>query len=1163
MVLAIVCPYVFILLAPVGGAEAGGAVFEGMDPLRWTGEPHARVSHEVEMSCERLAADEVEYRFRCTDGGASDSPWLDDPRYTATDLEPESEYQFIAEARYAESGEPARAPSRPVTVRTREASRFDAILADEIELVPLLINGDKDNRINIVIVNRWRAGESEPYNRPEMRETFLRDARDVIETSLVHSTPDTQEPFATQRRLYNVYALWWPQVPAWDPDAYNDGQWAGHWEVYNELRARLFLPWQHAGRGWVTHLAMVNSRGGGGGAGRIPEERIGDAMIEGNEIEAFFHEFSHTALGLGDTYIGWGCWGRADESANTTLVYQRDDVKWRAWIDDDTPVPTPYASKYLDRIGLFEGGVHRPAFIFRTTPVCTMGVNQFADHVCDVCIQQAAQRAYLWVDAIEDPYPVRDELTLAEPGVATFSISRIMPVPDTQEVEWTVNGAVIARDVDEVQVPLGAIADYEVTCSVVDRTPMIREDPPYAHHPRASRRWTIHNPNPGSIADPLRVALESTSAGVGGTDDGTITATVAGGAPPYSYYWSHGSRGQAVENLAPGTYSVRVVDSEFRAADAECTIERPLLLALDPRTRLEPDGWRCELAVSGDERDSYEVEWSTGDEGLVVSGLADGEYTYTVIHESGGALTDTVSLQAPAQPLQAAVESVVASTGENTGQVRLSVTGGREPYRFEWDGAPAETGSERMFLPPGEVSVTVRDANDSAVGLVAMVEDVPPFTLERPAFETTEGGGVRIADAREGYRYLWYSEDWPAYILREPRGIYQGTFTTAEGQVHEARGAVIPYTNGKWVSDESVNPQHHRGNNDYGSWVRLDAYVDGRASLPLTFKLSTDHEGDDGARINISGETERSVTSTEVTGEGDWSGTADAGELVVEGKGPDGGRFDLRYTARHEDVSRPLHVGHAFRPEGTGNYYVAAQDMETGAISRNRIGVAVTAGPERDDAAPLEPSEVSSADLLLWLDAADVDGDGQEDHPVWERGSLLGMRGKPGGFQATSFIIYEPNLANGRPVASWQWMWIQSLQQAVTGYRTLFVVYRDHELSELGTGPWAGVDAYVADLGGDEELLNGIATPFREGRAWLDGQLVDPYATPRDEHWHVATFELSAPGDRPIARTDQLWEGAVAEFIAFDGPLEASERRGVESYLRSKWVSEVHVVTAD
>ncbi|PIY51266.1 MAG: hypothetical protein COZ06_04995 [Armatimonadetes bacterium CG_4_10_14_3_um_filter_66_18] len=596
-------------VASCGFAAPGPAVFEGLDPLQWAREPHATLSHTATMAAESVAAPGgVEYGFECTAGGAIASGWQANAEYQATGLTPETAYTFVAKARARGDGRELLAPSRPVTVTTPPADKHDQRLAEEVELVPLLVSGDKDNRMSIVLANRWTPpGRENDYNKPELREEFLKDARHVL-LGLTRGDAEALEPFVTLRNFFNVYALWWPTAPPWDP---NDRQNGLHWDDYNALRDRLFLPWQRDGRGWVTHLAMPNSDSGGGGAGRRPDQRVGDAMIAGNKIEDFFHEFSHTAMGLGDKYIGWGVWGGASASGESPVAThwtQRGRVRWRAWIEPNTPVPTPYDRAHLHKVGVFEGATHRLGYIFRATPTCIMAVSQFRDGLCPMCIQRATQRAYEWVDVFDATYPVRKELTLRQPGRARFAIRRVKPEPDTHRVEWRLNGKRVATGTDEVEVDLGALPAYTLTCTVTDETALIRPDPPYSAYPQAETSWQLTNPHPGLQAEPLRVAL-----------------TAAGG-----------------------------------------------------------------------EAKTVTCKWSTGATGLVLDGLADGTYHYDLAHKDGSTLSGEVTLAKPAQPLAVTVAEVIPSTGQNNGQIRLDVSGGRAPCQLRWSDKPDQPTSASL-----------------------------------------------------------------------------------------------------------------------------------------------------------------------------------------------------------------------------------------------------------------------------------------------------------------------------------------------------------------------------------------------------------------------------------------------------------------------------------
>jgi hypothetical protein len=843
-------------------------------------------------------------------------------------------------------------------------------------------------------------------------------------------------------------------------------------------------------------------------------------------------------------------WGRGDESSNTTLVFQREKIKWKAWIDPETPIPTPYTKEYLRKIGLFEGGTHRASGIFRATPVCAMGVNQFSELLCPLCVQEAAQRTYEYVNPIENPNPRREKLALRQPGIAHFSISRVKPVPDTQKVEWRLNGKLIAKDTDAVDVELGAISEYELVYSLVDRTELIRADQPFAQYLRAERRWQIINPRPMSNAEPIEVILSGKDLSCSGDNDGEIVASVSGGKPPYSYLWSNGSIEQNISHLDAGIYSVSVVDSEFRHASAECIIKKPFTLMIDGRSYLENGKWRIALEIKGDDPANVSCKWSTGNEGLILENLDDGRYGYTVTHNSGVSIASEVTLAKPEHSLSISSFEVIPSTGENNGQIRLGISGGREPYNIIWSDRQNEGSMGRMFLPPGKYKVVVKDANMTTAEKAIIVEDEPSFKLERPAFEATFSGSIRIANPQTEYQYLWYEEDYPAYIPRAPRGVYEGTYTTKDGCVFEADGALVANTNGKWVNSQDIHEEQNRTKNDYGSWVRLDAHVSGCNAIPLTVKLQTDHDGKPGRKVNIYGETKSLANSAEIIMAGKWKGIADNGRMTVSDE--NGNRFDLLYTACHENVSRPLYKGSEFKPFKAGNYYIAAQNRDTGAVSHNRIGVAITKSSKPlPEIQPMKPDAVKSSNLLLWLDAEDMDGDGIADE--WERGSLLGWRGNPGGMNTDSFIIYEPNALNGRPVANWKYIWLQSLEKPVDNYQTIIMAYRDHELSKRSTGPWAGVPACIWDMQVAE-------TPERlqNAKVWLNSELINPCATPPPMQFCVATFEYPSPGGR-IDRTETEWEGAVAEFLAYDGKLTKAERQGVEEYLRQKWISEINI----
>ncbi len=68
-----------------------------------------------------------------------------------------------------------------------------------------------------------------------------------------------------------------------------------------------------------------------------------------------------------------------------------------------------------------------------------------------------------------------------------------------------------------------------------------------------------------------------------GAQDGSITANVTGGTPPYHYYWSNQEQTQTISNLEAGFYNVEVVDSNGNKTESGINLEsaEPLKVGLE------------------------------------------------------------------------------------------------------------------------------------------------------------------------------------------------------------------------------------------------------------------------------------------------------------------------------------------------------------------------------------------------------------------------------------------------------------------------------------------------------------------------------------------------------------------------------------------------------
>jgi len=989
--------------------------------------------------------------------------------------------------------------------RQKAKATVDGIWS-KLELVPLMVNGDKDNRINIVIINRWTAREPKPYNNAGMRQEFLDDARSVVR-GFTPGDAKAVTPVAEYSKFFNIYAVWWPDPPMWDPNA-PDGL---KEPVFQEIRDRFFLPWKNAETGWVTLMAMLNTDGGGGGAARDVIARTGDAYIAGREIAGFIHEFGHTAPRVSDEYTSIGTWGFGAESNNTTNETRRDRIKWRAWIDPSTPIPTPYTKEYLGKVGLFEGGQSRLTDHFRPTARgCLMGAGIFGvDFLCPVCIQHFVGRFYQLVDPIETVSPAAPRVAIDGPARIHFSVGHLRPAPDTQKTEWILNGKTIASGPDALDVDFGPLPEYELTFRLTDPTAMVRPDPPYADYPREEARWTIANARPASAAAPLAVALKETPPSGAGLDDGAVAVSVTGGVPPYDYLWSDGRTGALLRGPGEGLREVLVVDREFRRARASCDLYPGVRPTADIRT---------------------------------ARGNAVGRTT-----------------------LRLAAETIPASAGESNGRIRVDVEGGSAPYTFRWSDAEARVG-KRVAYPAAAarhstpVPEVVRDPN-------ILDGDLACLNLQK-------GGGwiewaVRVLKTAEYPLDILYLAPQDAVLQ-----------LAVNGRPAEPAPAFPKTPEWREWKTRTIVAALKAGENT----IRLTSLAApginvGTLVVPETAETvpvaDRDRQGLVPGPYTLVVK-DAAATSAEMTVVvGSEPGFLLRGERI-EKSGPrtmrvSRPRSDFRYLWYAEDVPlrlpetpvRPFASGPEFSPPGPGNYYLAARKTATGAESSNRIGFAVTMdGGPGPGAPPVEPRlpDAAAAKLLLWLDAADTDGDGAEDALPPKRGVLLGWKSKAGGasFGERNMVFFQPNRQNGRGVANWETIWLQLLAKPVTGWRTVVLAYREHSLSRPGTAPFAGLSPFLGKGADATRLFSDTVAPeTRAAAVYLDGGRVDPFTAPAPEGFHVLTVIFDRPIDVPLDRTDTHWSGAVGEILVYDGPLADGERAGVEEYLRRKWISSI------
>ncbi len=818
---------------------------------------------------------------------------------------------------------------------------INAILAVQ-QIDTMLYSGPKDNRINWVIQNRG----SEFIDRAEFVDLYRHDLLLAFEPGHILE----QIPFAQYRHFFNLYAYWWP-------DALDDGT-GWHFGIIKGLRDAIFLPWANDETGWATFFSTTR-HGGGGGAGLDRNARVGDGKMYGMGWETFLHEFNHTMPGLLDEYSSDGSWsnGQCWETPNTTGQLVIDDIPWRRWINEGTPLPTPYTEEYVDQYGAFEGamtnyfGCHRP-----TARGCYMGAGgfgeEFGQELCSPCVQRVICFLYQYVHVIENPLPAAHEIDISGEETITFSVDVVKPEPNTHQYRWILNGKVIATQTESVDVTFDVCEAYELVFEVHDTNTLVRYDPKFEHiypNPIQRRTWTIHQNDINTYS--LESLAQTHDVDCRGLPDGIVDFTITGGQPPYTIYHHGNAVSNPASNLSVGQYLFDIVDANG------CRVTNDISIGSDPTldpqlcTSFHADQWTLSVEDNNYSTDELSYAWSTGSTALSITVAGEGTYFVDITTADGCTVRRTISLSQAAMALDVHETHFPTSVDAPTGKIYLDIRGGRLPYTIMWEDKInhdlTDTNTNQIISSGSTWGHDPRFAFDNSRSTKWL------HAVAQGAFI-----GYRLpAGEIVNYYAITSADDVPE---RDPRHWeFQGSlngidWVSLDQQMdhvfdkrYERRGFLFANTTPYVYYRLYV----HQNYGDIATQIQELEIVGVRSGddfISNSVFLNKDYRShlEAGLYRYIVKDANAVVYSDSVTiGYVDSSPLVDLkvvqdGECQVAIETPDA---DVEYYwFPDQEGSIILHIGGWFRPLHTGNYYVGAMDRTTHALSTPLKGFAVT-----------------------------------------------------------------------------------------------------------------------------------------------------------------------------------------------------------------------------
>jgi gliding motility-associated-like protein len=306
-----------------------------------------------------------------------------------------------------------------------------------------------------------------------------------------------------------------------------------------------------------------------------------------------------------------------------------------------------------------------------------------------------------------------------------------------------------------------------------------------------------------------------------GNNDGTITLTVSGGTPNYSYAWtgpgSYTASTKDVANLYAGVYYVTITDANGCSMKDSFKITEPNKLSeMSSLSNYNGSNIKCKgsndgsisLALSGG-TPAYSFAWegpanfsaSTKD----VSGLYAGFYKVTITDANGCTLIDTFRLTESKQ--LSAISDVsnyngsnIKCAGSTEGSISLSISGGTTPFSYIWTGPGnfTSTGKDVSNLKAGIYKVLISDANGCTLTDSFTLKEPAPIT-NVPAISDYNGHNVSCFGSSNGsinltvsggtapFTYAWTGKPGSGYTANTKNisslgaGLYKVIITDANG----------------------------------------------------------------------------------------------------------------------------------------------------------------------------------------------------------------------------------------------------------------------------------------------------------------------------------------------------------------------------------------------
>ncbi|MBI4647392.1 MAG: choice-of-anchor L domain-containing protein, partial [Bacteroidia bacterium] len=270
--------------------------------------------------------------------------------------------------------------------------------------------------------------------------------------------------------------------------------------------------------------------------------------------------------------------------------------------------------------------------------------------------------------------------------------------------------------------------------------------------------------------------------------NGSITANLSGGTPPYTYQWSHDSLGaltaaSSVTGLTAGVYYLTITD------DSLCYMTDTFVLSQPAQLEANIASYN-NVSCFGFNDGEATVEASGGTAGYTylwndslnqitehAVNLPAGDYVVEVTDANGCFNTALAIINEPPELFSTMSGMDITCNGMNDGTLTVIASGGVSPYHYYW--SPWQPNSPNLAgLPAGIYFVTTADVNLCTTGNYFTISEPEPLCLSEVVTDATSYTGsdgaidLTVTGGIPPYIYLWSTYETTQDVYNIPPGLY-------------------------------------------------------------------------------------------------------------------------------------------------------------------------------------------------------------------------------------------------------------------------------------------------------------------------------------------------------------------------------------------------------